>query len=403
MDYETIDYLDDLTPDQMNEARDLVFIPYDNPEIADFYAEVSGSEPYALLHAIYEFDAKSGEVLDFLSSSFFDPFLLRIYDDKGNTITANDEADDGEYGQDFIGNWVAPYTGSYYVNASWDQGEYYRFYFLGVFKSELEPDFPLEMGEPARSLFSSGMIAQIGGNTNVFGTSGAETLVINDRPAEIQLDPSFNKGGDRVYLPGDSDDYTAKIVGSSAIVTNGEITVTLPVGAIATQLVFDDGACDLFIDTAAKQVMLGDLSLSSDAQTVEAGFFDGPSRDELDAEGAGRLLLSQGSSNTIDGDFAVFGTRGSETLVFLGGEVALDPSFNRGGDTIYFSGRIEEYEASLAGSTAVIEGGEGEIRLPVGVGSTTLVFLDVEVQTAIDDGLYIGSTLIGPDAVALSG
>ena len=74
----------------------------------------------------------------FSSTSFFDPYLLRLYDQSGKTILANDESDDGDgvvlsgisYFQDAVSNWVAPYTGIYYVDASWHQGSYYTFHAL---------------------------------------------------------------------------------------------------------------------------------------------------------------------------------------------------------------------------------------------------------------------------------
>lgn len=107
----------------------------DEPQVFKF-----GLDSYALLHDRYVFSAKEGATYDIFSVSFFDPYLLRIYDSAGNTIVANDESDDpsafnlgdGYYAVDAVYDWVAPYTGDYYVSANWNQGSYYKFYSLMI-------------------------------------------------------------------------------------------------------------------------------------------------------------------------------------------------------------------------------------------------------------------------------
>lgn len=143
--YTTLDYLPDLTPAQMVLARNLVFEPYSVPSLGwDRVAGVAGDNAFAALHAIYKFTAVQGATYDLFSTSYFDPFLLRIHDLYGNTIVANDEHDDGDlielsaaggsFSQDVIYNWVAPYSGTYYVNASWHQDSVFRYYSLNIFE-----------------------------------------------------------------------------------------------------------------------------------------------------------------------------------------------------------------------------------------------------------------------------
>ena len=139
MAYQTLDYLRDLTSSEMTAARTLTFTSFPFGKW-DRIAEVYGSDAYALLHHIYKFTATAGATYDITSTSYFDPFLLRISDLYGNVIVANDESDDGAglrasgvvYDQDKLFDWVAPYTGTYYVSASWNQGSYYKFYGLQV-------------------------------------------------------------------------------------------------------------------------------------------------------------------------------------------------------------------------------------------------------------------------------
>lgn len=142
--YTTIDYLPDLTASDMSRAGTLSFKPYTGSGTSgwDFEAGVYGVNSYALLHDTYKFTAKEGATYDVISTSYFDPFLLRIYDAQGNTIVANDESDDGSdfylsgtyYSNDIIWNWTAPYTGTYYVAANWNQGSFYKFYALSLYE-----------------------------------------------------------------------------------------------------------------------------------------------------------------------------------------------------------------------------------------------------------------------------
>ena len=61
-----------------------------------------------------------GESYDIFSSSYFDPFILLIYDKNGKVVGA--DRDQGTYGMDEIFDFRPPYTGTYFINASWDQG-----------------------------------------------------------------------------------------------------------------------------------------------------------------------------------------------------------------------------------------------------------------------------------------
>ncbi len=140
--YATIDYLSDLTASEMSNSRVLTFIS-DPDDLTgwDILARASGFEQNALLHSIYRFDAIQGATYDIFSTSFSDPFLLRIFAYQGNTIVANSDSDDpapiylvnSNYSQDVISAWVAPYSGVYYVNASWNQGITYPYYSINIY------------------------------------------------------------------------------------------------------------------------------------------------------------------------------------------------------------------------------------------------------------------------------
>jgi hypothetical protein len=145
--YATLDYLPDLTFSQMATARSLTFTPHSVPSLGwDRVADVYGFNSFALLHSVYKFTAVEGATYDLFSISYADPYLLRIYDLKGNTIVANSEIDDGapillpaaggSFKQDVIYNWVAPYSGTFYVEASWNQDNFFKYYSLSIYEDK---------------------------------------------------------------------------------------------------------------------------------------------------------------------------------------------------------------------------------------------------------------------------
>jgi hypothetical protein len=84
------------------------------------------------------------------------------------------------------------------------------------------------------------------GSFNIIGTrSGRETVILSNPISgnlSVTLDPSFNQGGDTIVLAGTAADYTIVRSGSSVIMTNGSITVTIPVGVAGANVVFANGA-----------------------------------------------------------------------------------------------------------------------------------------------------------------
>ena len=123
MDYS---FLPSLTPNAMSNALSLSFVPYvpipglGNATGWDNVAEYSTSQPNARANGIFQVNLTKGESYDLFSSSYFDPFILLLYDNTGKVIGA--DSNQGTYGLDEIFDFRPPYTGTYYVNASWDQG-----------------------------------------------------------------------------------------------------------------------------------------------------------------------------------------------------------------------------------------------------------------------------------------
>lgn len=193
--YTTLDHLPDLTPSEMAAAGRLAFKPSTtNSSGWDNTATVYGSDSYALLHDTYVFSAKEGATYDVFSTSYFDPYLLSIFDSAGNTIVANDENDDpaafslsdgGYYNSDVLFDWVAPYSGTYYVSASWHQGSYYTFYSLSLHEDiDTIPTTrtPTIIGTSANDSFSIGS-----GNKVIDAGAGIDTVVFPSQRANYTV------------------------------------------------------------------------------------------------------------------------------------------------------------------------------------------------------------------------
>lgn len=137
--YPTLDYLDDLTPREMDWAWQLDLRPVNDPDLGLYYgrtARYSTVDPYAGQDDIFVFHATQGMGYTVQSGSYYDPVLLRVYDDLGNAIAADDGS--GEYGYDYA-SFVAPYSGWYYINASWDQDYYDSYASINVYEDRLPP------------------------------------------------------------------------------------------------------------------------------------------------------------------------------------------------------------------------------------------------------------------------
>ncbi|MDQ1829248.1 DUF4214 domain-containing protein [Massilia scottii] len=125
MTYPTLDHLGVLTPQEIASAQPLTFKTYvptgTYPNTWDLEASAMTGEPYASLRDLFSFTAVEDVTYDFFSFSFFDPFLIQVYDNLGRVIAVDQESD-GNYGMDHISNFVAPYSGTMYVDAGWNQG-----------------------------------------------------------------------------------------------------------------------------------------------------------------------------------------------------------------------------------------------------------------------------------------
>ena len=120
--YTTLDYLPDLTSTAMANATALALRPY-IPTLSSITWDNSAYSVVTVSGAIstFRWTGTAGATYDFFSTSYYDPSYIRVYDSLGNAIAADTESVFDATGSDSLFNFVAPYSGTYYVNAGWNQ------------------------------------------------------------------------------------------------------------------------------------------------------------------------------------------------------------------------------------------------------------------------------------------
>ncbi len=184
MAYTTLDYIPDLTESEMAAAWTLPFSRYSPPlESWDFHSMFADTNPDWWWDEHFAFVAFAGEKYEFYSTSYYDPTNLIIYDQFGNAIVANSESDDPDpfeldgdlYYQDAIYDWVAPYSGIYYLDASWNHTSDYSFYAVSIYEDLTAP----EAKTPNAGTSGNDILVSTAGNDLIDGDAGIDTAVFS--------------------------------------------------------------------------------------------------------------------------------------------------------------------------------------------------------------------------------
>ncbi len=249
-------------------------------------------------------------------------------------------------------------------------------------------------------LTEAGQDFDIGGNVSIFGTAmGGEEIRVTG--GNIQLDASFNRGGDTVVLPGAAGSYSATLSGSFVTLTDGDVSIAIPVGANGLTVEFGDAERTLRFEAGSGQVMLGDQAVTSISAAVAAATtpFVGDGPDGGPSSLARLILTESGQDIDIGGNVTIFGTTQSgEVMTILGGTVRLDASFNQGGDTVVLPGVASSYTATLSGSFVTIAGGDISVAIPVGPAGLSVEFAD-DARTLRFDSAS-GEVVLGQQAIS---
>lgn len=236
-------------------------------------------------------------------------------------------------------------------------------------------DIRLEADAPSglRMFAQDGFEGSVGGTGIVFGTAGFQHITV-EAGSSFSFDPSFNRGGDIIALSGDAADYTIVRSGSAAILSSGGVSHTIPVGGTGMDLVFDDGARTLAFDAASGTMKIGTQSFATTVVAIAAPAEAGPLPDGADPAALARLFLPAGGEVSVGGRFQVFGTPDAEEIVYKGGPLSLDPSFNRGGDILHLPEPGSAYTAQRSGSSVILTSAGGTVSIPVGTAGITIDF-----------------------------
>ena len=253
---------------------------------------------------------------------------------------------------------------------------------------------------------SSGLVANIGFGGQVFGTEGYQQIKLLDLPGTIEFDPSFNKGGDIVRLAGEANDWTIARSGSSAILSDGDTIVRLPVGPVGMAVVFDDGARKLVFDQALSSLRIGSQTFSFTAVQIGAAIDNTVLPSGANPNAAGSVVMAEGGEVRAGGNFDIVGTSGAERIDIIFGDITLDPSFNKGGDTVLLAGQATSFTALRIGSSVFLDSSGIEILAPVGPTGMNLIFEDSDSRlllvSASPKGILLGDQLIGFDPIVLA-
>lgn len=240
-----------------------------------------------------------------------------------------------------------------------------------------------------------GFTGSVGGTGSVTGTNGAQSIAVEGIAGEVSFDPSFNRGGDEIVLDGVAAEFTVHLAGSSAIFDDGTTSVEVPFGDAGAGIVFDDGERTLIFEDGAARI--GGQVIGSGAAAITAGPSSGGPRAGIDTSATARLYLDKGAEVAAGGTILVTGTTDLESVLFLGGAVKLDPSFNRGGDTLELLSSASDFSAYRAGSSLILLDGQSTVEIPLGpvgmvldfAGDQRTLLFDAEEGEALLGDQYI--------------
>jgi hypothetical protein len=175
----------------MASARLLTLSRNSDPALATWENDViyATIEDYAILHDKFYFFGTKGATYDIISSSFFDPFILEVFDSAGNAIAVDDGQLD--YGFDHAA-FKAPYSGIYYIAASWNQGVASANKAVGIGIFEDLDTIPPRIQNVIQGTTANDRLFATPDNDIVNGGAGLDTFVLQGNRARYTV---VNKGG----------------------------------------------------------------------------------------------------------------------------------------------------------------------------------------------------------------
>ena len=263
----------------------------------------------------------------------------------------------------------------------------------------------------ARVTLGTGESITVGGNTEIFGTSGAQNVTIIDG-STVTFRSGFNSGGDTIRLNGNASDFRVSFSGSNVTLTSvtDGITVVIPIGVVANTIVFDNGDSRSLslvngVPTLGGQAITatptslpagpGVYEVSSSGEVLEGGVitFTVTRTDTTSAETLSATVLGNTNGGTIAAatpgqDFTVAGAQ----IVFAAGQATA---------TFTVSAPLDAEIEGVEGIQVNIVKGTNQV-----VATTTALILDAtpEGQTfQLTSGLDTVGTGVPTDLVGSAG
>lgn len=119
-------------------------------------------------------------------------------------------------------------------------------------------------GATGRLFLSPGGEVRVKGDLSIFGTAESEHIVLNG--GRVDLDPSFNRGGDILTLGRPAPDFHAVVEGSRVKLTAVGYDISIPVGTVGMELEFADDSRTLRYDGV--NVLIGDQIILAEGEPV---------------------------------------------------------------------------------------------------------------------------------------
>jgi hypothetical protein len=305
----TYDYLPRLSRTTMDEAQRLFLRPVSpNPEGWENSITVSGYDQYALLHDAFRFEAKAGARYELTSLSYNDPIFPQIYDDQGVVIAFdNDEKDDGpplvingvSYSRDVLHDWVAPYTGTYYVRASFGTDAAHTYYSLTL-SEDAHTTYSTTTLVPDVTVVDEGSVVQY----TVKSSTLPQGTVLNWILSGVSADDIGGRATSGTVQMGPDGTAYLSIYLMPDRVTEGTETVTVMLG---------DSAGKILATAPAVRINDTSFELKYLYGTAKDDVLVGTSgHDQIEASGGADILQGGAGNDTLNGG------AGADTARYLG-------------------------------------------------------------------------------------
>lgn len=229
----------------------------------------------------------------------------------------------------------------------------------------------------ARVTLGTGESITVGGDTEIFGTSGAQNVTILDG-STVTFRSGFNSGGDTIRLNGTASDFVVSFSGSNVTllsVTDG-ITIVIPIGVVANTIVFDNGDSRTLslvngVPTLGGQAIPNIANSAPAPVTAGAGTYTVEGSNGTEGENVTFTVTRTDATAAETLNFTVQGdtANGSLPAATLGADVSvLSPN---SGQVVFAAGQTEATITVRLSADTAVEGLEG-YKVVVLKGATTV-------------------------------